>query len=305
MNMRIVSLEPALTETLCYFGLEASLVGVSHRCDYPEAALKLPRVTSARSGSDGTLRSSLSEDLVDVGALVALRPDVIVTRIEDALGTDTNVRRAREMVAAQIGSEVRLYSYAPTTLEQVYASFEQLGKDLKVPGPGHDVSQKLKAEFMNWGDNFYERMKNKRVTFLAGVDPFVLAGYWIPDMIHLASATSQVRMGGEDSLVVQWKDIADFKPDVIVVAPIGQTLKESMKNFFKLEKMPGWEDLPAVKRGEVIFCDGRDHFYRASPRLRESMAIMVSAIAGLESGYITVRDSFHRLRWMEMQRHKI
>lgn len=303
--MRIVSLDPSLTETLCYLGLEDSLVGISHRCDTPETISNLPRVTSARSGSDGALRSLLSQDLVDLAALGSLKPDVIVTRIEDAPGVDDNVRRVREMVGQQFGADVKLYSYAPNTLEQVFLSFEQLGKDLKAPGKGHDLSQKLKAEAMNWSDNFYDRMKNKRVTFLAGVDPFILAGYWVPDMIHMASAVSQVRLGGEDSMVVEWKDIVDFRPDVIVIAPQGQTLKESMKSFFKLEKLPNWDEIPAVKRGEVVFTDGKAHFYRSSPSIRESMSILVSAIAGFESGYISPRDCFFRLRWLEMQRHKI
>jgi iron complex transport system substrate-binding protein len=306
--MRICSLDPALTETICYLGLEEGLVGISHRCNFPEAILKLPRLTTARSGSDGALRSLLGPDLVDIKALTDLKPDVIVAKIEEAQGSDENVRRARQLLGEQLaplGLDAKLYSYDPRTLEQIFEMFDQLGKDLKVPTKGHDLSQRLKAQMMDWGDNFYDRMKNKRVTFLSGVDPFILAGCWIPDMIHLASAVSQVRVGGEDSLVVSWKDIVDFRPDVIVVAPQGQNLQQSMKNFFKLEKLPEWDTIPAVKRGEVVFADGSDHFFRASPRLRESMSILISAVAGLESGYISPRDSFQRLRWLEMQRHKI
>ena len=40
---RIVSLSPAVTETLYAIGAEADLVGVSDYCNYPEAAKKLPR----------------------------------------------------------------------------------------------------------------------------------------------------------------------------------------------------------------------------------------------------------------------
>ena len=44
---RIVSLSPAITETLYAIGAEADLVGVSDYCNYPEAAKKLPRNGSA------------------------------------------------------------------------------------------------------------------------------------------------------------------------------------------------------------------------------------------------------------------
>ncbi len=44
---RIVSLSPAVTETLYAIGAQADLVGVSDYCNYPEAAKKLPRNGSA------------------------------------------------------------------------------------------------------------------------------------------------------------------------------------------------------------------------------------------------------------------
>lgn len=35
-SQRIVSLLPSSTEIICALGLEDSLVGISHGCDYPE-----------------------------------------------------------------------------------------------------------------------------------------------------------------------------------------------------------------------------------------------------------------------------
>ena len=39
---RIVSLLPSSTEILCALGLEGSLVGLSHACDYPPAVTVSP-----------------------------------------------------------------------------------------------------------------------------------------------------------------------------------------------------------------------------------------------------------------------
>ena len=46
--MRIVSLLPSATETLFALGLGASVVGVTHECDFPGEALGLPRVTRSK-----------------------------------------------------------------------------------------------------------------------------------------------------------------------------------------------------------------------------------------------------------------
>ena len=43
--MRIVSLVPSATELLFALGLGSDLIAVTHECDYPPAAQKLPRVT--------------------------------------------------------------------------------------------------------------------------------------------------------------------------------------------------------------------------------------------------------------------
>ena len=43
--MRIVSLIPSATEMSFALGLQDDLIAVTHECDYPAAALEIPRVT--------------------------------------------------------------------------------------------------------------------------------------------------------------------------------------------------------------------------------------------------------------------
>ena len=61
---RIVSLAPAVTETLFALGEGGAVVGVSQYCDYPPAATHLPKV--------GTFLTP------NVEAIAALRPDLII-----------------------------------------------------------------------------------------------------------------------------------------------------------------------------------------------------------------------------------
>ena len=156
---------------------------------------------------------------------------------------------------------------------------------------------------MDWSDSFYPRMKNKRVTVLSSVAPLRLAGKWVPDLVKSASGTSQHFVAGDGEKETSWSEIAAFRPDVIIVAPDGYSLEESVKTLKYLERAKEWEGLPAVKRGEVVFCDGLG-LYRPGPKLLSGAAVLISAIAGLESGYITKRDEFFRLRWVELHRHR-
>jgi len=182
--------------------------------------------------------------------------------------------------------------------------FERVGAEVGLGTAGCDLARRIRAQFMDWADNFYERTKNKRVTFLESVEPLRLGGLWIPDMSRFASAVSQEPPRGEIGRTVTWDEIVRFNPDVLIIAPEGCALNDSAKLFKRFEALAGWEAVSAVKRGEVIFAAGDGQFDRPGPRLREAMGVLVSAIAGLESGYITPRDVFYRLRWVELHRHR-
>ncbi|NDC39461.1 MAG: hypothetical protein EBZ48_15720, partial [Proteobacteria bacterium] len=207
---------------------------------------------------------------------------------------------------SSLGDEsVILVALRPTRLEQIYAMLETVGAAVGRAGAAHERAQRLKAQLMDWADNFYDRTRNKKITFLSGLKPFLLGGLWIPDMIALCSAISQERTPGLPHREVTWDEIVAFHPDVIVVAPEGVDLKGSMASFKELCTLPHWEELPAVKRSEVIFTDGIGHFFNPAVGIMDSMAVLVSAIAGFESGYITARDTFYRLRWLELHRHRL
>ena len=89
--MRIVSLVPSATEMLFALGLGGDLVAVTHECDYPPEALKLPRVTrdvlpsglsSAEIDAAVKERTLNGESIyaLDEGVLHELQPNLIVTQ---------------------------------------------------------------------------------------------------------------------------------------------------------------------------------------------------------------------------------
>src|SRR5476651_869225 len=84
--MKIVSLLPSATEIVCALGLEASLVGRSHECDYPESIKHLPVCSEANFPDGmtsqeidvrvkGILADALSVYTVNREQIKALSPD--------------------------------------------------------------------------------------------------------------------------------------------------------------------------------------------------------------------------------------
>jgi iron complex transport system substrate-binding protein len=294
--MKIVSLAPATTDLLISLGKEVDLVGVEDELRAAEL--------SKRAACGKNDRGVFGDEGVLWEVLKALKPDAICCSFPFADDDGAQLKKAQAVASANLGDAVRVISYTPVSLAQVYEGIETLGKHFGAAAKGREVAQRMKAQFMDWGDNFYERTRNKKVVVLSSVEPCVVASGWIGDLVRLCSAIPiEPKKKGNQS--IRWEDVVVFRPDVIIVAPQFVTLKESVKLFTVCEKFPEWENLPAVKRGEVYFSDGVEHFYRPSLKLIDSMAILTSAIAGFESGYITPRESFFKLRWLEMHRHRV
>src|SRR5256885_2229084 len=89
--MRIVSLLPSATETLCALGLAEQIVGTSHACDYPMEVASRPHLTKSVLREDlpsAEIHRRVQESAagrarlytLDAELLARLKPDLIVTQ---------------------------------------------------------------------------------------------------------------------------------------------------------------------------------------------------------------------------------
>lgn len=280
--MDIVSLEPYLSQLLVSFDEESSVVACTKAC--PESLDMAQRV------ADWTPADGVT---VEWSRLRALEPNLVLCSAAD----ESLAKKLQEFFP-----ETTVENLFPKTLSQVYESIERLGVLLGKKDRGITLAQRIRAQLMNWADNFYDRTRGKRVSVLVESSPLTAAGWWVPDVVRLCSAQPQGK-SGEAPQRTDWKQIQAFAPDVMLVAPTTCS-GDPLALFQEYEKLPEWDRLLAVKRGQVFFMSEPALFSYPSMHLIEAAGILVSAIAGFESGYITTKDSFQRLRWLEMQRHR-
>lgn len=305
--MRIVSLHPAMTELLVSIRLGDRIVGISHLCAAPGQERLAVVVTGDRGGSDGSpemrrLVDGLSPLRVDLQSLKTLAPDAIVTMpVED--DTEGFTRWGSSALASLVGKPVKLFAIKPLTIDDLFVEWGSVGAAFGKGREGRDLAQRAKSQILDWARNFYERLRHKKVTVLSRLDPVEVGGRWIPHLVKALSGKPQLIDTPELSSRSSWQEIASFAPDVLVIAPNGASLEESVKLLRALEGVEQWEKIPAVKRGEVIFMSGRD-LYAPGPGIVRAASILASGMAGLDSGYITKRDEFYRLRFVELHRHR-
>src|SRR5947209_10043520 len=135
--MRIVSLVPSATEMLFALGLGPDVIAVTHECDYPPAALELPKITrdvlpsglSAAEIDAAVKERTLAGESIyelDTDTLHDLRPDLIVTQaLCSVCAVSYDDVRA---VAEEIESRPRVISLDPHTLGEVLGDARTLAQ---------------------------------------------------------------------------------------------------------------------------------------------------------------------------------
>jgi iron complex transport system substrate-binding protein len=305
--MQIVSLNPAFTDILCALDDGSKLRGVTHLCvpsgkECNPAVVTSAKKSAAPNSDVETLLAGLSSLPIDWVGLDRVRPSCVVTTVV-AENSEEFTLWAQEYLTKVWAHPVRIFSLEIVTLEGLFDAYATLGAILGHGALGRDRAQRMKSQLLDWGRNLYERLRNKRVVVVSAVSPLQVAGCWIPDIVKLVSGRAFMPDLRKISAPALWDDVVAYAPDVVLVAPYGKSLEESVRTLHTLEDLPGWDSLPAVKRGEVVFSDGV-RLYRTGSVLLEGAGVLVSAIAGLDSGYITKRDEFYRLRFVELHRHR-
>ncbi len=286
--MRIVSLLPSLTELVCALGRRGDLVGVTHECDDPPGVERLPHLTRSRIPGAATgveIDAMVSDQAgslyeLDGGLLADLRPDLILTQeqCDVCAVNEATVRRAAMAIAGQ----PRVESVNPTTLAEVFGMFRSIGTLIDREAEADALVGRFEATAREIARrrNSTGRLASEipRVFLLEWIDPPFASGHWNPEIIHLAGGGDPVGLAGRKARRIDWTEVAESRPDVIIAAPCGFALDRARDELDLLRDRSEWRNLKAVQEGRVVIVDGSAYFSRPGPRLETSLRIAAAAI---------------------------
>jgi iron complex transport system substrate-binding protein len=278
--LRIASLLPSATETVCALGLEESLVAVSHSCDFPGRIESLPRVTRTRvpGGAasreiDTVVREHLrrGESLyqLDEELLEALRPDMIVTQAlcEVCAVGPAEVGR----VIPALSRRPLVVTMEPHTLEEVFLAVETVGSAAGRPGQAAALVDRLRARVEAVRRRGEALARRPRVAFLEWADPLICGGHWNPELVALAGGCDGIGRAGEPGRVIAWADVLAWQPEVMVVACCGFDERRAREEIELLRAHPGFSRLPCARHERIYVMDGVRFFSRPGPGLVDSL----------------------------------
>src|ERR1700759_5558264 len=227
--MRIGSLVPSATEILFALGGGSELVGVTHECDYPAAALNLPKVTRDVIGPglppdeiDRAVKELTAQGRsiyeLDERELSLLRPDLIVTQaLCSVCAVSVDDVRA---LAERLDPAPRIVSLDPHTVGEVLGDVRTLAQAADAKDAGVDLVQDAAGRI----DRVRLAVRGAApvsVAALEWLDPVFTAGHWTPQLIEYAGGLDVLGLAGEHSEQRTWEEVAAAKPDVVVVMPCG------------------------------------------------------------------------------------
>ena len=291
--MRIVSLLPAATEWICEFGGGAELVGRSHECDYPPEVQEFPVVTEATYDAEGDsaaidnavqshLQDGLSLYQVDLERVQSLEPDLIVTQDQCEVCA---VRRSdlEARLADWAGPDVDLVSMPPQTLKEVLDEALRLGRRLDRLNEAMQTIGNLETGLQALRNQMgVDRDTNPQalpsVACIEWVEPLMVAGHWMPDVVEMAGGRAVLGTAGEPTRRVDWEALRAADPDVLAIMPCGFSIDETERDLHYLTERDGWDELSAVQAGRVALLDGNAYFNRPGPRLYRAIEVLASVV---------------------------
>ncbi|AGN02787.1 periplasmic binding protein [Salinarchaeum sp. Harcht-Bsk1] len=282
--MHVVTLLPSATEIVAALGVDP--VGTSHECDHPPGVADGPDITSTRIDAaassesiDQQVAQADSGDGVyeiDADLLERLDPDLIVTQgICDVCAVDTVLV---ERVVEELDLDAEVLTTDPHHLEDLYEDVERIGAAL-----GRDeAADELIAEFRDRVSAVEAAVgpieERPSVAILDWMDPVMVAGHWMPELVEIAGGQYPLAEPGDRSTPREWDLVLEADPDVLVAAPCGFDLDQTRSNLGDLADRDGWSGLRAVRAGRSYAMDGHHYVNRPGPRLIDTLEHLAATL---------------------------
>ncbi|MCY4367321.1 MAG: ABC transporter substrate-binding protein [Chloroflexi bacterium] len=281
--MEICSLLPSGTEILYALGLGDQIVGVTDLCEYPAEVSEKPIVCRSRIDVDNLssqeveammrriLEAGESPYELDGEWISSNSPDVVLTQ-DLCYFCEVDAKTVGRTVE-QMPMPPEVVVLNPRTLKEIFDSIVQIGEICGARQQAIDLVADLEGRVKRLEATLAIAEEKPRVFSLEGVNPLVIGGHWIPDMLLRAGGDLDMFQPGCPATRLSWEQVVNYAPQKLFVDLCSSGLGRQKAEIPWLAGQENWVTLPAVQSGEVYLID-HVYFSVPGPRIVTGLEIL-------------------------------
>ena len=286
--MRICSFLPSATEIVYLLGRGDSLLGVSHECDFPPEARGKMTVVRSRFDSSALTSREIDDavrDLmqrgeniyeIDEDALARIRPDLVITQrlCEVCAVPFEDVERA----AARLDPPPDVISLDPHSVGDVIDDILAVGARVGADSQAHHAAFGLRARVDAVRRTTSRADSKPSVACVEWLDPVIVAGHWVPEMVETAGGRDILAEPGAPSRRIELDALIAADPDALILMPCGMDAARAAAEFRALPNAAAWREMSAFANGRVRAVDSGALFSRSGPRLVDGLELLARIV---------------------------
>ena len=283
---RIVSFLPSATEVLYQIGAGDQIFGVTHECKFPESAKRKPKVINSSFDPAKMNSKEIDNKIVELmqsGRDIYVIDDRILKEAKPDLIVAQGVCEVCSPFTKEIKRAISILDYKPDVLildphdlDDILISIMDVAERVGRIKEG----RKLIVSLQNRIDSIRIRPKENKpkVLCIEWIDPFFIAGHWIPQMVEIAGGINGLGSYGKPSYRIDMDEIIKYDPDKIILMPCGFDIDRTLIEFEQAKISNKWKSLQAVQNNEIFAVDAGAYFSKPSPRTITGLEILAKII---------------------------
>jgi iron complex transport system substrate-binding protein len=253
---RIVSLGPAVTETLFAVGAGSRVVAVTTTDNFPPEVERLPTV------------GGFAPQTISLETILAQKPDLIIAA----------ARFQRAVVEALARLGINAVVIDPDSLESVLDAIVLVGKMTGQKAKADDLAADLRRrrDAVRRHAATIRPADRRRVLYVLWDEPLQTAGAnaFVGQMITEAGGCNVFADAGQQYPQVSDEAVLSRNPDLILAPDHGGARLRD-----RLARRPGWDQLAAVKAARIVTVP-EDLLHRPGPRIIDGLERIAALLGG-------------------------
>ena len=161
----------------------------------------------------------------------------------------------------------------PRTIGDTFGSITEVGEVCRATREAEKLVTSLRGRVQSITQALNSSTPRPRVFSLEGINPIVVGGHWIPEMLDLAGGRQEMYLPGCPAARPRWEDICAWAPEKLFIDLCSSDLARGRREIPWLAGLEGWAELSAVRNGEVYLLD-HVYFSRPGPRIVQGLEIL-------------------------------